>query len=1100
MNKPTSEQKQAIETIDKNVIVSAGAGSGKTRVLVERFLYILEQWHTNKKEKEKLSVNNILAITFTRKAAMEMKDRVRKGIRKRLANETDTCGFWREQLELLESAQITTIHGLCSHILRENSVEAGLDPAFNVAEEVETQEFLEAVLKDFVRSMLKKHDKSVNILVEVYGAKGLLRQMRDLLPKIEDITQHDLAQPYENSLNNSSGIKEHLCVLIKELAGRRYEVSAKSKQYEKLEELAENLQDILEGIEEEPVNFDAYDKYVKPLRRDGALKDLIGEVKDARSQVDFREADKKALGIVKAWQNTIRDFSEYIEQRKRAVDFISFDDLESLALKLLQENAEVCRKYMRRYYYIMVDEFQDTNNKQKQLIYLLCGGSAEHLRGRKLFIVGDPKQSIYRFRGADVSVFDKVQQDIINTNGENITLVYNFRTVDTILRACNEAFSRLLSENESSGVHFKLDHKDQRESKEKPIFLQIPFDDTTQPFKRELEAKAVAREVAKMHSRGINCREITILLRKMTNCNLIADALREENIPYQVIDGKGFYERQEIIDLLNMLTVLQNRHRSLELAGILRSCYFGINDAVLTKLFLKGHEEGKSLWDVIQKSDITLFGNRQQELLQRAVKILNRLRQNAMLLPLPSLWEEIFAELNVEAVLSLQEDGNIKLVNVKKLVQLANKYSTEKQGTLGSWLEYTDKIRKADVRETSANLNADDAVTIMTIHKSKGLEFKNVFLPMLDDSSSSDNGEIKFDSEIGLGIKVLMDGGNFAKTSVLEQVREADTKHQNAERQRQLYVAMTRAQDRLVLSGVFKKDGKSKADSWFNNLRKIFENSKLVGNESENSQNGENTINGKTEIRNSCPANLEMIDALPQYYSSGKREFTASRLQTYLHCQREYFYRYVAGLPEFEETEASKGTTLPAYVIGLIVHKALECYDRDLNEAWKRAVNEYAEGRSPDKYFEVLKKYVSSDLFKKLTGEKLKEIRFTYKADNDFIIKGVIDCLITEDNGLRIIDYKTGRAPAEDENIDGYYMQLALYKKAVEKIYGKKVISAELHFLQDLSVKELPEAGEWAEKALNLCSELSRKGEEKDFECNFGSCGHCMYSYLCPKK
>lgn len=1152
---PTLGQVEAINTLDNNVAVSASAGTGKTHVLVERFINILKK--APDAGSYKISVKNILAITYTRKAAMEMKDRIRKRLMEEY--EYDNNKFWREQLEKLESAQITTIHGFCSHVLRENAVEAGLDPAFDVADEIETNEFKDDVLKDFIKWMLKKHNEAIDILVEAYGVKSLFQQIKYLLPKLETIVTHrNFSKYYNDGLKKSIGAKKELCTLLHELVKRRGEASDKAKVLiGQLKDIADNLQDIAKGIEAEPADFRAYNKYVKPLSSSSKnFGELIAEIKNTYDTVYTREADNKAIEIVKAWEQILQEFSVYFEERKRTVGFMSFDDLENLALKLLKEHAEVRKKYMQRYRYVMVDEFQDTNERQKQLIYLLCSGDAENLSEdydkKKLFVVGDFKQSIYRFRGAEVDVFKKVQNNIKATNGKVITLSDNFRTMDTILNVCNMVFPKLMKGYEEDNDNFNLYHnaqrrckkgKDKEENIEKGnkelLFLKVMFGEMGEGCKeklkdiivatkdkRKLEAKAVAKKVLELRGNGISYGEMTILLRARTHCNLITDALREEGVPYQVTDGTGFYERQEVLDLLNLLMALQNRYRSLELAGVLRSNYFGLDDTTITKLFLEEKRYKKPLWDVLQENDIILPEKEQQELVERAANILKKLRQSAMLLPLPLLWTKIFAELHIVAVLSLQEDGVIKLANAKKLMQLANRYSAEKHGTLGSWLEYTNKLRKTDAagksntQETSANLSVDDAVTIMTIHKAKGLEFNTVFLPMLDADRQRDKGVIKFDNEKGLGIKVPIEDGSLAETSVFKDIKKEENELENEEYQRLLYVAMTRARDRLILSGVPEecgmdtngiqdnKDEQSNGEAyknWFDSIDKIFDKNKNALEDMvkvvkekdlcDNSHDGDSI----DEKQSNYLPDLELIDVLAQY--NLKKDFTASRLQTYLHCPREYFYRYVAGLPEFEETAASKGTTLPAYIIGLIVHKTLEYYDgRDLNEAWKRAVNEYAEGRSPDKYFGLLKKYVSSDLFKKLTGEKLKEIRFTYKADNDFIIKGVIDCQITEDNGLRIIDYKTGRAPAEDENIDGYYMQLAIYKKTVEKIYGKKVISAELHFLQDLSVKELPEAGEWAEKALNLCSELSRKGEEKDFECNFGSCGHCMYSYLCPKK
>ena len=207
--KPNEEQRAAILAIDCNVSVSAGAGSGKTKVLVERFLHILEQGlpEYSITKQLKLDAGNILAITFTRKAAGEMKERVRKSIEKRLDNDGE--GFWHKQLESLNRAQISTIHGLCSRILRENPVEVRLDPAFVVAEEFTSAEFLEDCLDKYLRRELREGNAAIKKLIEVYGASGLVRLVEAILPALEDIfNETDLRKPYRDSINSLSELKD----------------------------------------------------------------------------------------------------------------------------------------------------------------------------------------------------------------------------------------------------------------------------------------------------------------------------------------------------------------------------------------------------------------------------------------------------------------------------------------------------------------------------------------------------------------------------------------------------------------------------------------------------------------------------------------------------------------------------------------------------------------------------------------------------------------------------------------------------------------------------------------------------------------------------
>lgn len=1093
-------QKLAIATIDNNVSVSAGAGSGKTYVLVERFLHILEQ---KKSEGVAISSKEILAITFTRKAAGEMKERVRSEMKKRLPNDME--GFWKGNLADLEHAQITTIHGLCSRMLKENPVELELDPAFNLAEEFEGDEFLESCLVDFVRKGLKNQDKDLLTLANAYGVTSTINQLKDLVGDIDDIVAFgDLTAPYQENLMNEAAEKARLCHLIEELATRE---DLTKKTAEAVTLLKENLTEVLDGINKEPCDFTGYKTYVTKIPSTAKVKERLQEIREVQNFLVNLDADRASIPLVQAWQKVLQGFAKYCRARKKQDDFLTFDDLEELALKLLKENEEVRHKYQEKFRYIMVDEFQDTNDRQKQLIYLLCGDDANKLNGRKLFVVGDPKQSIYRFRGADVSVFAEVRRAIEELGGENVSLTKNFRTKESIVNACNYVFTQLLGSDKSKDIYFEevVIGKEEQTGGEKPVLLQVPFDDATKSVAREMEAAVIAKHIKELHDDSeVPYEKIAILLSAMTKCDTITEALENFDIPYKVVDGKGFYERQEVLDFLHLLTVLANRHCSLELAGVLRSPYFGFDDEVITRMFLAANEEKRCLWDVLMDFDSSSLKDENQELMKYAQVTLENLRNEAMLLALPELLQKIMCTLNLDAVLYLQDNGAAKQANVKKLLGLAQEYCTAKQGTLASWLEQIANLRKAEARETAANLPVADAVTIMTIHKSKGLEFDIVYLPMLDRKGTSDISTIKFHRKLGLGIKALLDDGEVHESNVLQQIKVEDKEMQKAEKQRQLYVAMTRAQNRLILSGAYKDGKTSDADNWFNDLRKILGASDIVEipEKAKVDMRGEplapKKIYGEEE---GLMPDEELLEPLPTYGASGKNYFSPTALQSYMHCQRQYFYQQ-EGMPALEAEGEGTNTDLPPHIIGSIVHKALELYDgQDLEKAFAMALEEYASGNfaGAKKAKTMLEQYVASELYKSLPKKKLKELRFALPME-EFIVNGVIDCVVETDGGLMLVDYKTGRPPQVGEIKLGYAYQLAIYKYAVEKLLGKKVVEAKLHFLQNLSEWSLPMDREHIKVALALCRDIGSRGKEEDFACNLASCTYCPYNYLCPQK
>lgn len=1126
--KPNDEQMAAILAIDCNVSVSAGAGSGKTKVLVERFLHILEQDLPDYQATGKLQLDagNILAITFTRKAAGEMKERVRKSIEQRLSKGKEVNGFWHKQLESLNRAQISTIHGLCSRILRENPVEACLDPAFVVAEEFDSVEFLENCLDRYLRRELQQQNAAISKLVVVYGISGLIRLLGDIVPSIDDITAEiDLQKPYRDSISAEPEFKDRICQLIRDIILNRKDLASKtSKTGKALELMAEMLEEICQAIKQSPADFSKLDEARSGMQARGGLKDYFDEINTLRTTLENIAVDKAALELLPCWQEFLTSFSSFVREQKQELDMLNYDDLENYTVELLQSRAEVRRKYQERYHYIMVDEFQDTNDRQRQLIYLLCGDDAEKLEGQKLFVVGDPKQSIYRFRGADVSVFARVRREIEASGGKNLLLNTNYRTVDKILLAVNSAFRLLMGVDKDKDVYYeKL--ANYKTGVEVPQMLLVEYDKECGKSKFQVEAEAVAMAIEAYHegrdyegkqllAPKVPYGKMAILLRAMTHSEDLAVALQARGIPYEIVDGKGFYECQEVLDMLNLLTALANRFNSLELAGVLRSPYFGLNDETLTKLFL---QKAACLWDALQGANADDFPAEQWVLVTRAAKILHALREQASLFAMPELWQGVWEQLAVDAVLSLQEHGANKLANVKKLRQLALEYSLQRNATLADWLDYVKRLRAAEARETTANLDAADAVQIMTIHKSKGLEFGTVFLPYLNSNTQADTSEIKYLSCVGLGIKAPNPEGILQNTNILQKVKEEDKKLDLEERKRQLYVAMTRAEDRLIMTGIAEGKREKTLDelSWLKQLLQIYENDSVVEIKTIAVKEKTGSELDQLSIQELDNEQLAFISPLSSYDANSPRSFSPSSLQTYLHCPRQYFYKYVMGLPPVEgesdvDASAEKAvissmtassisnakvtltSSLSAKDLGSVIHRALELYKGDLETALAQAIKENAPLYEGDEARKMLEGYLASDLYKRIPAKQLREQAFTLYAENDIVLSGIIDCLAFKPDGsLLIVDYKTGRPPLDGEPDVGYAYQLAIYEKVVRERWARgqqPKLAAELHFLRNNTSWSLQKGNEkqgcdYYAAALKLCEEIAKKSTEAEFPC-----------------
>lgn len=1122
---PTPEQALAINTIKSNVSLLAGAGSGKTYVLMKRFVQIL---------RSDLSVNptNIVAITFTRKAADEIKGRVRQAVSECVEQaQTDLERLrWQEHLQKVESAPISTIHSLCSRILRDNPVETQLDPEFTILEDFEAQDFFKETLQQYLRKNIKEN-AALRRLVQTYGVNSFVNQVTALGDKLSELVREDnLAEPYLKAKEELPALQQKLFAAVREVIEAREALEAKTKGRQTLTEAAGLLDEMQKQLLAPEPDCSLLDASGVVKVSGKALAAELTNLKNLRRELNNVLLNAKGCDLVQDWLAVLQEFYACLSARKQENNVLFNDDLDLLAIEHLQKNEALRQKYQERYKYIMVDEFQDTNERQRQLIYLLCGNKLDGKNN--LFIVGDVKQSIYRFRHADVSVFNKVKEDIAQNAGQNLGMKTNFRSTQSIVESCNTAFCQLmdLPKEEICLEH----HEGDNTGGAKVCLLQVPYKSKEDELgakedKWQKEAEAIAaylqQELPKVEPQLRPGASKAILLRAMTHCEILRQTLQGYGINCVVVKGKGFYEQQEVLDILNLLAALHNRYASLELAGALRSNYFGLDDATLTQLFWQT-ENDKPLWDVLQavgSGELQLnLQPEQQALAMHAAERLRSLRQAAALMALPELFAQLWDELKPEFVLSQQENGPSKLANIKKLRRLAQQYCQTKQASLAEWLQNVKDLRASSSKEPAATVQADDALQIMTIHNSKGLEFDLVILPQLDKSVHGDTASIKYlpgkEGEQGLlGIKVPDKEMQLQNSGVYELAKARDSELEEEESRRLLYVAMTRAQKQLLMVGTVAEEklpeaaiGLSAAKGWWQQLQAVYE---VDWDKQESSC---------PWVRLLCadalspavvqPGEQEQLALeplalapLPAYAACGRTCFTASALQTYLHCQRQYYYQQVLAVPELEQTVAGEQAhELPASVTGSIVHKALELYNGYNAEAvFAIALEKFAPGAAATQDKSMFDAYIVSDLYKALPKKQKRELEFVQPLQQELAAEGVIDLLaFDEDDKMIIVDYKTGTPPEPDEVKLGYAYQLALYKDAAEKLYpGKRVVCAELHFLQNMSVWQLPLDKSYLQEAVELCEEISGKGEEDDFACICNeSCAYCHYAYLCPQK
>lgn len=1102
----TPQQQEAISTLDRNVSVSAGAGSGKTRVLVERFLKILQE--------RKATAQEILAITFTRKAAREMQERVRKGILERLTETLDPeeKAYWQEQLQLADRAPITTIDSFCSQVLRENPVEAGLDPDFAVREEYQIRAFREETAQAFIQKEIQQQAGDVAALLDLYPADrlaGILTALIDDLPAILALPG-SLAAPYEASLAGEEEGKIAAEGALDALLEARDQAGPKGR--EKLEVLAGQREEIHQWIAEGC--YDRAAAALKPVSAAGKVKDLVKEAKAALDRLQVLSLDALGAEQARNWETVLGRFRQTLLDTAEAKEMYSFGYLSAKAVDLLEKRPNVLLRYKSRFKYVMVDEFQDTNEEQKKLVYLLSGGSSQSLQGRNLFVVGDAKQSIYRFRGADVSVFRQVRDAIGKTGGNNIVMDDNFRSAPEIIGACNTLFDDLLGTDSQSDVTAQPLHPHQPSSRN-PVFAVLKKGDCTLEECQQAEGRYVAQAIRQLREdTGLPYGQMAILLPAIHLSRQYEEALTALGIKSQVSDGKGFYDRQEVVDWINLLTFLLNTRKDWALAGFLRSPFCGISDRQMTDL-LKPWPE-LSLWESMEQSLEEPFVT-----LSRKLETLHR---TALFQSLPELMDGFQEAFAVEPTLLAQRGGREKLANFRKLRALGVKAAMEEGFTARDFLDRLDLMRQLSARESAANQEEDpEAVKIMTIHKSKGLEFPAVFLPDLSKKDPSDHLGIQFLPGQGFGVRVDPGDGNLAETSVYTRLKGEKHRLERAEKHRQLYVAMTRAEKYLYLVNVDETKENSKApdpdkEKWGQSLQRVFAPGGPHGDQmdwemldvaeileaEETQQAGE----GETFVLD--PA---VYDRIRPVTVPRNLELSASALLEYDNCPRSFYYHYFQHMPGIDPDTVGIGTSrISAIDLGTYVHRVLELLQEEPEkEALEEALILLDRTEEEKQVFlregrKMVEKYCASPLFQEIAGlpaqaERDFELELFPLEAGKVTFQGSIDRLVTLPEGqLGIVDYKTGHPPADGEEKQGYTRQLTIYALAAETLYpGQKVAWARLHFLKDCSSWELKDRAKEEEKLKTLLENLLTWDKEEQFPARKEGCHWCPYRYFCTE-
>jgi len=1070
------EQAAAAYEIAKHISVTAGPGSGKTTVLVERYLHILRQ-------NPNLKIDQIVAITFTNRAANEMRERLREELNRLLQTAVaDERRHWLNYKRTLDGAVITTIHGFCARLLREFPVEAHVDPQFLLLDEHRAAMLLESVVEEILTEFISAGHVEISRLTLGVGrgrlAEALAQIYRDVRGQglslnelaMKTAQSHATEADHERALDElTQTMNDFLAVAVRTPAASANQARVRDTwpSFRKFIGRLPDVNDLAEycrGVETfrkvRPSASGNLKEHVQALDALVWDKDLLGRV--PQLSLDLF-AKQYALEIALL----LSRIDERLNEEKQKISALDFDDLELRTLELLQR-PEVLTRTSERYKFFLVDEFQDTNGLQRRLLESL----ALEKKGRdkaNLFIVGDQKQSVYGFRGADVAVFSDMTARLLAEGGESKPLLLNFRSQPPLINFFNFLFERLfkpgddVSPRELAELGYvgheaseaKRELRDGGPLVELMVTTEASGDEDdpkAEQTSRELDAEQLALRIVSLvdpGSAGIlpassdefkpdpgeagnlafkegrqdacaprafkegrqdacapRYSDIALLFRAMTNVGLYESVFRRANIPYQTVLGRGFYERAEIKDLIQLLRFLDNKTDELALAAVLRSPLCGISDNALLALRCAPwrddldtgdplrHTQTRPLYHALSRCrDIAYISDDEQLLLDRAAELIKGLIARQHHYSLSTLLRFAVERSDFPTVIAASFDGAQRLANVERLFTLAERFERSGAHLIRDFVRYVEEFEAIGSRESEGQIDeATNAVKLMTIHQAKGLEFPIVIIPDLQRSSRPPDNWVLLDRQRGLTLKVPDGRGKLVAGLTFSNFEQRHSWREQFESMRLLYVAATRAQDRLILSGTTKdldklSTGKGTWLQWIwqslempaQTITGVVELNAGVELQLTLNLADEPAAPAEASARASENASADQIAATAETiaeafpllshveaeHSRATHRFSVTQLINYERCPRQYYFDRVLHAPApdalavWNNAEAPEPpANLTATLKGAVIHRFCETYltGEDSEARLRTSFAEVVRGRQAelaDRVFEI---------------------------------------------------------------------------------------------------------------------------------------------------
>ncbi|MCA0969638.1 helicase-exonuclease AddAB subunit AddA [Halobacillus litoralis] len=878
----TKEQERAIYSHGSDILVAAAAGSGKTAVLVERIIQKLLH------RENPVDIDSLLVVTFTNAAAQEMRNRVGQALAKALEEDPGSHHL-KKQLSLIQNASISTLHSFCMEVVRRNAYTLDIDPGFRIADTVESdliqQEVLEELFEDWYGREGEEQQRFFDVVERFSSDRSDLDVEKLVLDLYTFATQnpwpdawldemvamYDVAKVEgEEELTWLNLLKQEVDSQLKALEadiGKFLELTREPDgPYTYAETADSDLEMVKQAKGALAVSWEELQTYMsgakfaslsrKKMECDETKKEKAKKIRDRykkrwnemkdewfnRSLTSYLKDMHELHPVLKQLAVLVKDFKDRYEKMKKEKAIVDFSDLEHYCLQILLDEqstpdnpvpSSVAEGFHKQFSEVLIDEYQDTNLVQETLLRLLTDSE----QAGHLFMVGDVKQSIYRFRHAEPSLFlnkykDYGQQAAL---GERIDLARNFRSRKQVLDATNYIFRQVLDEEvgemeyekEAELIYSNTIYDELTSSDAKAELLLIDREskeeeDENEEYKdlekAQLEARAYGRKIqewlgnegtAPMEvvdketgtKRPIQYRDIVILMRSMTWASTIVDELKQQGIPVYAELSTGYFEAIEIKVMLSLLKVIDNPMQDIPLASVLKSPIVGLNEDELAKLRLS-KRKGTYYEALLAYAERDELGQKVDEFTSMLKSFRERARQGA----LSELIWDVFRETGYYDFVGGMPGGRQRQANLRALYDRARSYESTTFRGLFRFLRFIERMeeRGDDLGAARALGEQEDVVRIMTIHKSKGLEFPAVILGAMDKQFNMMDLKNRYllHKDYGFGTRYINPEKRLMyPTLAYHALKQAKRREMLAEEMRVLYVALTRAKEKLVMIG-----------------------------------------------------------------------------------------------------------------------------------------------------------------------------------------------------------------------------------------------------------------------------------------------------------